>query len=69
VKALKNPAPEVSERGVLSQEPNGVWRAMINLGGELFPLGYFGSREDAEDTIAAYHNSRRPRSARSTPAA
>lgn len=65
MKPLKTPAPEAAERWLLSQEPNGVWRAMINLGGELFPLGYFGSREDAEETIAAYRNAR----PRSTPAA
>jgi hypothetical protein len=38
---------------MLSQEPNGAWRAMINVRGEWVPLGYFGAREDAEETIAA----------------
>lgn len=63
VKAIKTPAPELAPPWVLSQEANGVWSAMINLGGDLFPLGYFGSREDAEDTIAAYQQPRPPRPA------
>jgi hypothetical protein len=37
----------------VSQEANGAWRADINLHGEWVPLGYFGAREDAEETIAA----------------
>ena len=41
------------EPWILSQEPNGAWSAQINLHGRWIPLGYFGAREDAEDTIAA----------------
>lgn len=61
VKATKTPAPEPPAPWILSQEPSGLWRAMINLGGEFCPLGYFGSREDAEATLAAYERPRRPR--------
>ncbi|HEY4032260.1 MAG TPA: hypothetical protein VGM25_18080 [Caulobacteraceae bacterium] len=56
----KTPVPELPQAWVLAEEPNGVWRAMINLGGEFVPLGYFGSREDAEATLAAYDKPRRP---------
>jgi len=38
---------------IVSQEPGGAWSAIINLRGEWVPLGYFGAREDAEETIAA----------------
>jgi hypothetical protein len=44
--------PPAEEPWVLSQEPGGAWRALINLRGEWVPLGYFGAREDAEETIA-----------------
>jgi hypothetical protein len=44
---------EVPDPWVLSEEPNGAWRALINVQGEWIPLGYFGAREDAEETIAA----------------
>jgi hypothetical protein len=50
-------APEVpvipeEEPWIVSQEPGGAWSAMINLQGEWVQLGYFGAREDAEETIA-----------------
>jgi hypothetical protein len=38
---------------VVAEEANGVWSAAINLDGEWIALGYFGAREDAEETIAA----------------
>jgi hypothetical protein len=44
---------EAPDSWVLSEEPNGAWRALINVQGEWIPLGYFGAREDAEETIAA----------------
>ncbi len=48
------PVPEApSEPWLLSQEPNGVWSASIHLYGEWIALGFFGAREDAEETIAA----------------
>jgi len=34
---------------------------MINLDGDFHPLGYFGSREDAEALVAAYEKPRRPK--------
>jgi len=46
-------APEAAQPWVLAEEANGVWSAAINLGGEWIPLGYFGARQDAEETIAA----------------
>jgi len=46
-------APESPEPWVVTEEPNGVWSASINLDGEWIPLGYFGARQDAEETIAA----------------
>jgi len=60
VKAIKTPDPEPAEPWVVSQEPSGLWSAMINVGGELCPLGYFGSREDAEGIVAAYQKPKRP---------
>ena len=45
--------PHTPESWVLSQEPSGAWRALINLHGSWVQLGYFGAREDAEETIAA----------------
>jgi hypothetical protein len=53
VNVPNTPAPEAPEPWVVSQEPNGAWSAVINLHGEWIPLGYFGAREDAEETIAA----------------
>jgi hypothetical protein len=64
VKAIKTPAatPEVTTTGswTLSQEPGGLWSAMIHLNGEWLPLGYFGARGDAEATIAACLRPARP---------
>ena len=53
VNVSKTPVPEAPEPWLVSEEPNGVWSAAINLHGEWIPLGYFGAREDAEETIAA----------------
>jgi len=53
VNLSNDPVPDVPDPWALSQEPNGAWRALINLHGEWIPLGYFGAREDAEETIAA----------------
>jgi hypothetical protein len=47
------PVSEATEAWLLSEEPSGVWAASIHLYGEWIPLGYFGAREDAEETIAA----------------
>lgn len=47
------PVPTEPESWVLSQKPSGAWRVPINLQGERAPPGYFGAREDAEETIAA----------------
>ena len=63
----KIPVPEVEEPWLLTQERNGAWRAMISLGGELYPLGYFGSREDAEEMIALHLPASRPREAGAGP--
>jgi hypothetical protein len=41
------------EPWIVSQDPSGAWSAMINLQGQWVELGYFGAREDAEETIAA----------------
>jgi len=63
VKGIKTPAaaPEASDPWVLTQEPGGLWSAMIHLNGQWLPLGYFGARDDAEATIAAcLRPSRRP---------
>ena len=46
-------ASEAPDSWVLSEEPNGAWSAQINLHGEWIQLGYFGAREDAEETIAS----------------
>lgn len=43
----------VEEPWIVSQDPSGAWTAVINLHGEWVQLGYFGAREDAEETIAA----------------
>jgi hypothetical protein len=48
-----SPVVPDEEPWIVSQEPSGAWSAMINLHGEWVPLGYFGAREDAEETIAA----------------
>jgi hypothetical protein len=53
VNVPNTPTPETPEPWVVSEEPNGAWSAAINLHGEWIPLGYFGAREDAEETIAA----------------
>jgi len=45
--------PKAAEPWIVSQDPSGLWSAMINLGGDWIPLGYFGAREDAMETIAA----------------
>jgi len=45
--------PKTPEPWIVSQDPSGLWTAMINLGGDWIPLGYFGAREDAVETIAA----------------
>jgi hypothetical protein len=45
--------PDLAQPWALVQEPDGVWRALIHLRGEWIALGYFGAREDAEETIAA----------------
>ncbi|MGZ3275875.1 MAG: hypothetical protein ACXU82_20305 [Caulobacteraceae bacterium] len=49
-----------NEPWIVSQDPSGLWSAMINLGGDWVPLGYFGAREDAEETIAACLQPSRP---------
>lgn len=46
------PTAPAEEPWIVSQEPSGAWRALINLHGEWVQLGYFGAREDAEETIA-----------------
>ncbi len=43
----------IEEPWTVSQDDSGAWSAMINLQGEWVQLGYFGAREDAEETIAA----------------
>jgi len=48
-----SPNAPAEEPWVVSQDPSGAWRAQINLRGEWVSLGYFGAREDAEETIAA----------------
>ena len=50
----QSPDHESLDPWALHQEPDGMWRALINLRGQWVPLGYFGAREDAEATIAAY---------------
>jgi hypothetical protein len=47
-----SPDPEPLNPWALHQEPDGMWRALINLRGEWVHLGYFGAKEDAEQTIA-----------------
>jgi hypothetical protein len=47
------PTVPAEEPWVVSQAPGGAWSALINIEGEWIALGYFGAREDAEETIAA----------------
>ncbi len=55
-----SPIVPAEEPWILSQEPGGAWSALINLHGEWVALGYFGAREDAEETIAACMQPGRP---------
>jgi len=57
-------AREASDPWTLSLDPSGLWAATVNLDGEWIPLGYFGAREDAEETIAACFHPSRPLEAR-----
>jgi len=52
--------PPTPEPWIVSQDPSGLWSAMINLDGDWIPLGYFGARADAEETIAACLQPSRP---------
>lgn len=47
------PNVPAEEPWIVSQDDSGAWSAMINLQGAWVQLGYFGAREDAEETIAA----------------
>jgi hypothetical protein len=47
-----SPIVPADDPWILSEEPGGAWSAVINLHGEWVALGYFGAREDAEETIA-----------------
>jgi hypothetical protein len=60
VTVSNTPVPEVTEPWLLSEEASGVWSASIHLYGEWIALGYFGAREDAEETIAACLQPPRP---------
>jgi len=65
ISATSNPdGPEVLEPWIVSEDASGLWSAMVNLDGEWIPLGYFGARADAEETIAACFHPSRPLEAR-----
>jgi hypothetical protein len=57
---VPDPAVPPEEPWIVSQEPGGAWSARINLHGAWVPLGYFGAREDAEETIAECMKPGRP---------
>jgi hypothetical protein len=48
-----SPTVPAEEPWIVQQDPSGAWTALVNIEGEWIPLGYFGAREDAEETIAA----------------
>lgn len=54
---------------LVSEDSTGLWSAMVKLDGEWIPLGYFGARQDAEETIAACLQPSRPLDARADGAA